>query len=158
MRNPRRLAVGRRVVKDGGDAMSDAQQSSIDLVLAYIAASQRARATQDPRDFELLRTYLAEDLIIKQASPWTDDAWRVVHNGADSLIGRLQAPSNAGSALHTETVNAVTAGEDVLVEQVSTITTDSQRHVSSVCFLFTVADGKITRGRLYRNDAGLPIG
>lgn len=69
MRNTRRLAVGRRVVKDGGDAMSDAQQSSVDLVLAYIAASQRARATQDPRDFELLRTYLAEDLIIKRASP-----------------------------------------------------------------------------------------
>lgn len=138
--------------------MSEAQQSSVDLVLAYIAASQHARATQDPEDFELLRNCLAEDLIIKQASPWTDDPWRVVHTGADSLIGRLRAPSNAGPALHTETVNAVTAGEDVLVEQVSTITTGSHRHLSSVCFLFTVADGKITGGRLYRNDAGLPTG
>lgn len=138
--------------------MSDAQQSPVDLVLAYIAASQRARTTQDPADFELLRTYLAEDLIIKQASPWTDDPWRVIHQGADSLIGRLRVPSNAVTSLRTETVNAVAAGEDVLVEQVSTITTDSQQHLSSVCFLFTVADGKITGGRLYRNDAGLPTG
>ena len=138
--------------------MSDARQSSVDLVLAYIAASQRARTTQDPGDFELLRTYLAEDLIIKQASPWTDDPWRVLHNSADSVVSRLRAPSNAGAVLNTETVNAVAAGEDVLVEQVSTITTDAQRHVSSVCFLFTVSDGKITGGRLYRNDAGLPIG
>jgi ketosteroid isomerase-like protein len=138
--------------------MSDAQQSSVDLVLAYIAASQRARATQDPGDFELLRTYLAEDLIIKQAGPWTDDPWRIVLNSADALIGRLRAPANAGSVLHTETVNAVAAGADVLVEQVSTITTAAQRHVSSVCFLFSVSDGKITGGRFYRNDAGLPIG
>jgi ketosteroid isomerase-like protein len=35
---------------------------------------------------------------------------------------------------------------------------DAKRHVSSVCFLFTVSDGKITGGRLYRNDAGLAIG
>jgi ketosteroid isomerase-like protein len=117
-----------------------------------------APARQGPADFELLRTYLAQDLIIKQASRWTDDPWRVIHHGADSLIGRLRTSSNARTSLHTETVNAVTAGDDVLVEQVSTITTDSQQHRSSVCFLFTVAGGKITGGRLYRNDAGLPTG
>jgi hypothetical protein len=27
-----------------------------------------------------------------------------------------------------------------------------------VCFLFSVTDGRITGGRLYRNDAGLPTG
>ena len=40
--------------------MSEAHESSVDLVLAYIEATQRARATQDPKDFELLRKYLAE--------------------------------------------------------------------------------------------------
>jgi ketosteroid isomerase-like protein len=138
--------------------MSDTSTSSVDLVLAYIAAARRARETQDPHDFDLLRSFLSDDLVIRQASPWADDPWQVIHRDAESLIRRLQAPSNAGAVLHTETVNAVAAGDEVLVEQVSTITTSDRAHVSSVCFLFSVTDGRITGGRLYRNDAGLPTG
>ena len=63
---------------------------------------------------------------------------------------------NSGAVLRTETVNAVAAGEDVLVEQVSVLRTEDGDRTSAVCFLFTVGDGKITACRTYRNDAGLP--
>jgi ketosteroid isomerase-like protein len=141
-----------------GRTMSGTPPSSVDLVLAYIAAARRARETQDPRDFDVLRSFLADDVVIRQASPWADDPWQVIHRDSESVINRLQAPSNTGTVLQTETVNAVAAGDEVLVEQVSTITTSARVHVSSVCFLFSVTDGRITGGRLYRNDAGLPTG
>jgi ketosteroid isomerase-like protein len=141
-----------------GRTMSGTPPSSVDLVLAYIAAARRARETQDPRDFDVLRSFLADDVVIRQASPWADDPWQIIHRDSESVINRLQAPSNADTVLQTETVNAVAAGDEVLVEQVSTITTSARVHVSSVCFLFSVTDGRITGGRLYRNDAGLPTG
>jgi ketosteroid isomerase-like protein len=141
-----------------GRTMSGTHPSSVDLVLAYIAAARRARETQDPRDFDVLRSFLADDVVIRQASPWADDPWQVIHRDSESVINRLQAPSNTGTVLQTETVNAVAAGDEVLVEQVATITTGARVHVSSVCFLFSVTDGRITGGRLYRNDAGLPTG
>jgi ketosteroid isomerase-like protein len=141
-----------------GRTMSGTPPSSVDLVLAYIAAARRARETQDPRDFDVLRSFLADDVVIRQASPWADDPWQVIHRDSESVINRLQAPSNTGTVLQTETVNAVAAGDEVLVEQVATITTSARVHVSSVCFLFSVTDGRITGGRLYRNDAGLPTG
>jgi ketosteroid isomerase-like protein len=133
-----------------------ADQAAVELVLAYIAASQRARATGDQADFESVRAFLADDIVIKLAGPWTESPWRVAHEGADAVIARLQAPVNAGPVLRTETVNAVSAGDDVLIEQVSVITTESGERTSAVCFLFTVRDGKIVASRAYRNDAGLP--
>ena len=136
--------------------MNELQEDSVRLVMAYIEASQHAREIGDPADFELLRSYLADDVILKQASPWTHEAWRVIHEGPDAIISRLRQPSNASRALQTQTVNAVSAGDEVLVEQLSTIITDSGQYVSSTCFVFSIANGKITGGRLYRNDAGLP--
>jgi ketosteroid isomerase-like protein len=137
--------------------MTGADPNAVQLVLSYVEASQRARASGDPADFAKLREYLAEDLVIKQASAWTDSPWRVIHEGREMLLARLQAPANAAAVLHTETVNAVAAGDEVLVEQVSRITTPAGEHVSAVCFMFTVSGGKITAGRLYRNDANLPV-
>jgi ketosteroid isomerase-like protein len=133
-----------------------ADGAAVELVLAYIAASQRARSTGDPADFESVRALLADDIVITLAGPWTDAPWRVAHEGADAVIARLQAPVNTGAVLRTETVNAVAAGGDVLIEQVSMLATESGDRTSAVCFLFTVHDGKITAGRAYRNDAGLP--
>lgn len=52
----------------------------------------------------------------------------------------------------------VQAGRDVLVEQLSTITLDGEDHVSTVCHIFTVEDGRIQQLRTYRNDHGLPTG
>lgn len=124
----------------------------------YIAAAQRARETQTPEDLEALRTLLAPDLEIKLASPWTDTPWRVASTSADQLLRRLSDPINRGTRLTTETVNLVAAGEDVLVEQLSTISRDGASFVSMVCHIFTVSDGRISGIRAYRNDHGIPPG
>ena len=42
------------------------------LVLAWIEASQRARNSQQPEDYEALRRFLADDVQVKLASAWTD--------------------------------------------------------------------------------------
>lgn len=128
------------------------------LVRGYISAAQRARTTQAQEDLEALRAYLADDVVIKMASPWTDEPWRVMTTTASELLDRFTAPINQGNSLRTETVNAVRAGDDVLVEQVSTVHRDGRDHVSIVCHIFTLEDGRISGIRAYRNDAGIPPG
>ena len=131
---------------------------SIQLVESYIAAIQRARASGEVDDFEAIRAFLAPDFIIKAASPWTDEPWQVMHRGADEWITRLQAPINQASSLTTENAIVQQAGDDVYVEQLSTIVDDNGTHVSMVCHIFTVVDGVITGVRGYRNERGIPAG
>ncbi len=131
---------------------------SIRLVRSYIEAVQRARASGDADDFEALREFLAADFVIKAASRWTDEPWQVMHQGADALITRLQAPINKATSLTTENVTVQQAGDDVYVEQLSTIVDSDGTHVSMVCHIFTVVDGVITGVRGYRNERGIPAG
>ena len=130
----------------------------VELVLAYVEAAQRARTSRDQDDFEAIRAHLADEVEIRLASPWTNEPWQTAHTGADAVVDRLRSGANAGARLTTETVNAVAAGGDVLVEQVSTLHTDEGDKVSCVAHLFTVVDNRIVRIRTYRNDAGLPTG
>lgn len=134
------------------------QSSAVGLVLRYVEASQRARSSRSAEDLEALRTFLAPDVTIKMASAWTDQPWRTVMTGADALIERLQAPINAATSLTTENVNVQQAGDDVIVEQLSTINDAAGEHVSMVCHIFSVSGGLITGVRAYRNDNGLPAG
>jgi len=129
----------------------------VSLVLAYIEASQRARASQRPQHFEAMRGFLA-DIEIKLASPWTDAPWRVSITSADQMVERLKAPINKGSSLTTENTNVSQAGKDVLVEQLSTIAQEGRTHISMVCHIFTVEDGKVSVIRTYRNEDGIPPG
>jgi ketosteroid isomerase-like protein len=128
------------------------------LVLAWIDASQRARNSQLPQDYEALRHFLADDVQVKLASAWTDSPWRIAYTSADQMVERLGAPINRGPVLRTENTNVVQAGKDVLVEQLSTITRDGRDYVSTVCHIFTVEDGRIKRLRTYRNEHGIPEG
>jgi len=128
------------------------------LVLAWIDASQRARNSQLPQDYEALRHFLADDVQVKLASAWTDSPWRIAYTSADQMVERLGAPINRGPVLRTENTNVVQAGKDVLVEQLSTITRDGRDYVSTVCHIFTVEDARIKRLRTYRNDHGIPEG
>ena len=48
------------------------------------------------------------------------------------------------------------AGDDVLVEQLSTLVAGDRTHVSMVCHIFSVVDGVITGMRAYRNERGSP--
>jgi ketosteroid isomerase-like protein len=131
---------------------------SIRLVRSYIEAAQRARASGSVDDFNAVRGFLAADVVMKMASPWSDEPWQVKLRGADAVIERFQAPINAAASLTTENVNVQQSGEDVLVEQLSTIVDSEGMHVSMVCHIFSVADGVITGVRAYRNDRGLPTG
>ncbi len=128
------------------------------LVRRYIEAVQRARASGDVDDFEALREFLAADFVIKTASPWTDEPWQVLHRGADAAIARMQAPINKSTSLTTENVTVQQAGNDVYVEQLSTIVDNDGTHVSMVCHIFSVVDGVITGVRGYRNERGIPAG
>ena len=125
---------------------------------SYIEAVQRARASGDADDFEALREFLAADCVIKAASPWTDEPWQVMHEGADAGITRLQAPINKAASLTTENVSVQQAGDDVYVEQLSTIVDSDGTHVSMVCHIFSVVDGVIIGVRGYRNERGIPAG
>ena len=131
---------------------------SITLVRNYIEASQRARASGRAEDFQALREFLAADAVTKVASPWTDEPWQVMQRGADAIVTRLQAPINKATSLTTENVTVQQAGDDVYVEQLSTIVDDNGTHVSMVCHIFTVVDGLITGVRAYRNERGIPAG
>ncbi len=131
---------------------------SIRVVRRYIEAVQRARASGDLEDFEALREFLSADFVIKAASPWTDEPWQVMHRGADGWITRLQAPINKSASLTTENVTVQQAGDDVYVEQLSTIVDNDGTHVSMVCHIFSVVDGVITGVRGYRNERGIPAG
>ena len=128
------------------------------LVTNYIEATQRARASGEAGDFEAIREFLASDFTIKAASPWTDEPWQVMHRGADAVITRLQAPINKATSLTTENVTVQQAGDDVYVEQLSTIVDSDGTHVSMVCHIFSVVDGVITGMRGYRNERGIPAG
>jgi limonene-1,2-epoxide hydrolase len=128
------------------------------LVLAYIEAAQRGRATGRTADWDAVRRFLAPNVVFKMASPWTDEPWRVVFTSADAVIERLKAPINSASSLTTENVNVQRAGEDVMVEQLSILTDGEGRHVSMVCHIFSVQEDVITGVRAYRNDNGIPVG
>jgi ketosteroid isomerase-like protein len=101
---------------------------------------------------------LAPDAVTKVASPWTDEPWQVMQRGADAIVTRLRAPINKTTSLTTENVTVQQAGDDVYVEQLSTIVDDNGSHVSMVCHIFSVADGVITGVRAYRNERGIPAG
>src|SRR5215204_3536139 len=107
----------------------------IRLVLKYIEAARRARASGSADDLEAVRGLLAADVVMKLASPWTDEPWRVAQRGADAVLERFQAPINAAASLTTENVHVQDIGGDVLVEQLSTITDEEGKHVSMVCHI-----------------------
>ena len=75
------------------------------------------------------------------------------------LIARLQAPINKSTSLTTENVTVQQAGDDVYVEQLSTIVDGDGTHVSMVCHIFSVCGwGSSLSVRGYRNERGLPAG
>jgi hypothetical protein len=74
---------------------------------------------------------------------------------ASTCWRRCRNPPNTWSRLQTTTVNAFAAGDQVLVEQVSTVIgEDGTQQVKPVAFVFAVTDGRVARISTYRNDRG----
>lgn len=77
----------------GAACFNRAMSDDVALVLAWIEASQRARNSQRPEDFDALRRFLADDVQVKLASPWTDSPWRIAYTSANQIVDRLNARS-----------------------------------------------------------------
>ena len=129
---------------------------SRETVLAYIAAAQRARESNNDEDWSALRALVADDLEIRVASPWAEDDWRLVRHGGDAVVARLQEPINAASSLTTENTTVLADGDMVFVEQRSTLNTSDGPRVSAVGHLFRVADGRVSSISTFRNDHNAP--
>jgi ketosteroid isomerase-like protein len=128
-----------------------------DLVLSYIAASQRARASGLAEDFAAVRAFFADNVTVAIASAWTDDPYTIAFTDADSLIARLAQPVNSGARLETENRAVLADKNEVFVEQISTATTDDgTRRRSAVGFLFSVSDGRIASIKTFRNNLNVP--
>jgi ketosteroid isomerase-like protein len=132
-------------------------ESPAELVNAYVAAAQAARASHAAADFAKVRSLLADDVVVRLAGPWGDAPWRTVYESADDVVGRLAEPLNDGVRLTTENTNVIAAGEEVVVEQMSTIKQQGRQHVSMVCHIFTViGDASLGSGRTAMTPASRP--
>jgi ketosteroid isomerase-like protein len=71
------------------------------------------------------------------------------------VLAALHISQNSWSRLQTKTVNAFADGDQVLVEQESTVLgEDGIQRVKPVAFVFLVADGRVAQISTYRNDGG----
>jgi len=125
-------------------------------VLAYIAASQQARESRSDEDWSALRALIHDDIEIRLSSAWGEVDWRLVLQGGDSVVARLQEPINTASSLTTENTTVLADGDLVFVEQRSTLHTSEGPRVSAVGHLFRVADGRVRSISTFRNDHNAP--
>jgi ketosteroid isomerase-like protein len=124
------------------------------VVRSYVEAAQQARRSQREEDWQRVSELLADEVLWQLAGDGTGELWRG-RRGRAAVLAALQDSRNTWSRLQTKTVNAFTAGDQVLVEQVSTVADeDGTQHVKPVAFVFLVADGRVARINTYRNDSG----
>lgn len=83
-----------RTGSDAGRRLDAVMNDPVELVLAYVEAAQRARASGGQDDFEAIRGYLADEVEIRLASPWTNEPWRTAHTRADAVVDRLRSGAN----------------------------------------------------------------
>ncbi len=95
---------------------------------------------------------LADEVLWQLAGDGTGKLWHG-RRGRAAVLAVLRDSRNSWSRLQTKTVNAFAGGEQVLVEQVSTLVDkDGTQHVKPVAFVFLVADGRVAKISTYRND------
>jgi ketosteroid isomerase-like protein len=134
--------------------MAEMRSGALEVVLSYVEAAQQARRSQRDDDWRRVSELLAEDVIWQLAGDGTGELWRG-RRGRTEVLAALQVAQNTWSRLQTKTVNAFADGDQVLVEQESTvIDEDGIEHVKPVAFVFVVADGRVAKISTYRNDGG----
>jgi len=130
------------------------RSDALAVVRSYVEAAQQARRSQREEDWQRVAALLADEVLWQLAGDGTGELWRG-RRGRAAVLAALQDSRNTWSRLQTKTVNAFAAGDQVLVEQVSTvIDEDGTQHVKPVAFVFLVADGRVARISTYRNDSG----
>ena len=133
--------------------MVEMRSGALEVVLSYVEAAQQARRSQREEDWQRLAELLAEDVVWQLAGDGTGELWRG-RRGRAEVLAALQVSQNSWLRLQTKTVNAFADGDQVLVEQESTVIgEDGTTWVKPVAFVFVVADGRVARISTYRNDS-----
>ena len=134
--------------------MGEIRSEALEVVLSYVAAAQQARRSQRDDDWRRVAELLAEEVVWQLAGNGTGELWRA-RRGRAEVLAALQVAQNSWSRLQTKTVNAFADGDQVLIEQESTvIDEDGIEYVKPVAFVFVVADGRVAKISTYRNDGG----
>jgi len=134
--------------------MVEMRPGALEVVLSYVEAAQQARRGQRDDDWQRVSELLAEDVVWQAAGDGTGELWRA-RRGRANVLAALQVSQNNWSRLQTKTVNAFADGDQVLVEQESTVLgEDGIQRVKPVAFVFLVADGRVAQISTYRNDGG----
>lgn len=134
--------------------MEKERSGALDVVLSYVEAAQQARRSQRNDDWRRVAELLADEVLWQLAGDGTEELWRGLR-GRANVLAALREARNTWSRLQTTTVNAFSAGGQVLVEQVSTVIgEDGTQQVKPVAFIFTVTDGRVAKISTYRNDRG----
>jgi ketosteroid isomerase-like protein len=127
---------------------------ALEVVLSYVEAAQQARRSQRDDDWQRVAELLAEEVVWQVAGDGTGQLWRA-RRGRAEVLAALQMSQNSWSRLQTKTVNAFADGDQVLVEQESTVLgLDGTQRVKPVAFVFLVDDGQVAQISTYRNDGG----
>jgi ketosteroid isomerase-like protein len=134
--------------------MAEMRSGALEVVLSYVEAAQQARSSQHDDDWRRVSELLAEEVVWQVAGDGTGELWRA-RQGRAEVLAALQVAQNSWSRLQTKTVNAFADGDQVLVEQESTVLgEDGTQWVKLVALVFVVADGRVAKISTYRNDGG----
>src|SRR5512132_1266360 len=132
--------------------MAEMRSGALEVVLSSVEAAQQARRSPRDDDWRRVSELLAEDVVWQFAGNGTGELWRP-RRGRAEVLAALQVAQNTWSRLQTKTVNAFTDGDQVLIEQESTVLgEDGTQWAKPVAFVFVVADGQVAKISTYRND------
>jgi ketosteroid isomerase-like protein len=125
---------------------------AVRVVDAYLDAVQRARRGDDAAWADV-RSLVAEDAEIRAAGYGGADLWRGPID-RDAWLARLR--DRPWDVLRTETTRVFGDDRAAVAEQVSTVVDEGRETRLPVCFVFDVANQRIRRISVYRNDFAPP--